>query len=168
MEGHSLLLRPFLNMQKVAKKVMILSRVGKTHSNFYSSPHRVERSRLDLKARIPIWKKEIYAHGPNAVWKENIEWFQQPYPPHQEPNEVDLSVTNTTEQPTPVSSVFHARRITVRQTETTNEWRQRILMIKMARAVKYRFSTKAGWQRQPFLRWRLKVIFTIKLPCLSF
>ena len=69
-----------------------------------------------LKARIPIWKKE------NAVWKENIEWFQQPYPPHQEPNEADLSVTNTTEQSTPVSLEPQARRVMVRQTETrTND-----------------------------------------------
>jgi molybdopterin synthase catalytic subunit len=44
-----------------------------------SSPHRkdsihcVEYLIDELKARIPIWKLEVY-EGDEAVWKENIEW----------------------------------------------------------------------------------------------
>jgi molybdopterin synthase catalytic subunit len=49
-----------------------------------SSPHRnealhcVEYLINELKARIPIWKREVYNDGDNgeggSVWKENIEW----------------------------------------------------------------------------------------------
>jgi len=46
-----------------------------------SSPHR--RASLDavsflideLKATVPIWKREVY-DGDEAVWKENIEWHE--------------------------------------------------------------------------------------------
>jgi molybdopterin synthase catalytic subunit len=43
-----------------------------------SSPHRrdalhcVEYLIDELKARIPIWKREVYEEG--SVWKENVEW----------------------------------------------------------------------------------------------
>jgi molybdopterin synthase catalytic subunit len=31
----------------------------------------------ELKARVPIWKREVYQEGDGeSVWKENIEWFQ--------------------------------------------------------------------------------------------
>lgn len=47
-----------------------------------SSPHR--RASLDavsflidaLKARVPIWKREIYSGDEGSVWKENIEWHE--------------------------------------------------------------------------------------------
>lgn len=29
----------------------------------------------ELKARVPIWKKEIY-EGDESVWKENVEWHE--------------------------------------------------------------------------------------------
>jgi len=49
-----------------------------------SSPHRkdamycVEYLIDELKARIPIWKKEVYkdGEGKESVWKENLEWSQ--------------------------------------------------------------------------------------------
>lgn len=43
-----------------------------------SSPHRTESIRCceylinELKARIPIWKLEVY--DDSSVWKENVEW----------------------------------------------------------------------------------------------
>eukprot|EP00591_Stephanopyxis_turris_P012145 CAMPEP_0195529058 /NCGR_PEP_ID=MMETSP0794_2-20130614/31477_1 /TAXON_ID=515487 /ORGANISM="Stephanopyxis turris, Strain CCMP 815" /LENGTH=169 /DNA_ID=CAMNT_0040660301 /DNA_START=58 /DNA_END=570 /DNA_ORIENTATION=+ len=45
-----------------------------------SSPHR--RDSLDcvsflideLKASVPIWKREVYEGDEDSVWKENIEW----------------------------------------------------------------------------------------------
>jgi molybdopterin synthase catalytic subunit len=46
-----------------------------------SSPHRKEAIHCveylidELKARVPIWKREVY-DGDNSVWKENIEWHQ--------------------------------------------------------------------------------------------
>ncbi len=45
-----------------------------------SSPHRrdamhcVEYLIDELKARVPIWKREVYEDG--SVWKENVEWFE--------------------------------------------------------------------------------------------
>jgi molybdopterin synthase catalytic subunit len=45
-----------------------------------SSPHRrdamhcVEYLIDELKARIPIWKREVYEGDEDSVWKENIEW----------------------------------------------------------------------------------------------
>jgi molybdopterin synthase catalytic subunit len=45
-----------------------------------SSPHRrdalhsVEFLIDELKARIPIWKLEVYKGDEGSVWKENIEW----------------------------------------------------------------------------------------------
>jgi molybdopterin synthase catalytic subunit len=45
-----------------------------------SSPHRrdalhaVEFLIDELKARIPIWKLEVYEGDEGSVWKENIEW----------------------------------------------------------------------------------------------
>jgi molybdopterin synthase catalytic subunit len=48
-----------------------------------SSPHRrdamhcVEFLIDELKARVPIWKREVYRDGDGeSVWKENMEWFQ--------------------------------------------------------------------------------------------
>lgn len=44
-----------------------------------SSPHRTESIRCcefminELKARIPIWKLEVYEDD-DRVWKENVEW----------------------------------------------------------------------------------------------
>jgi molybdopterin synthase catalytic subunit len=44
-----------------------------------SSPHRrdalhcVEYLIDELKARVPIWKREVY-EGDDSVWKENVEW----------------------------------------------------------------------------------------------
>jgi molybdopterin synthase catalytic subunit len=44
-----------------------------------SSPHRrdalhcVEFLIDELKARVPIWKLEVY-EGDDSVWKENVEW----------------------------------------------------------------------------------------------
>ncbi len=47
-----------------------------------SSPHRkdaifcVEFLIDELKARVPVWKRESYKEGEGeSVWKENIEWF---------------------------------------------------------------------------------------------
>lgn len=45
-----------------------------------ASPHR--QASLDateflineLKARVPIWKREVYEGDEESVWKENIEW----------------------------------------------------------------------------------------------
>lgn len=45
-----------------------------------SSPHRraalhcVEFLIDELKARVPIWKREVYEGDEQSVWKENIEW----------------------------------------------------------------------------------------------
>lgn len=45
-----------------------------------SSPHRkdaihcVEYLINELKARIPIWKREVYQGDEESVWKENVEW----------------------------------------------------------------------------------------------
>mmetsp|Transcript_27534 Transcript_27534/g.31406 ORF Transcript_27534/g.31406 Transcript_27534/m.31406 type:complete len:101 (+) Transcript_27534:1-303(+) len=45
-----------------------------------SSPHRAGSlegcSYLinELKAKVPIWKRETYEEDNGAVWKENIEW----------------------------------------------------------------------------------------------
>ena len=47
-----------------------------------SSPHRrdsihcVEYLIDELKARIPIWKLEVYEGDEESVWKENIEWHE--------------------------------------------------------------------------------------------
>ena len=44
-----------------------------------ASPHRrdalhcVEYLIDELKARIPIWKREVY-EGDDSAWKENVEW----------------------------------------------------------------------------------------------
>jgi molybdopterin synthase catalytic subunit len=47
-----------------------------------SSPHRKDAIKCveflidDLKARVPIWKRESYQDGQGeSVWKENVEWF---------------------------------------------------------------------------------------------
>eukprot|EP00537_Pseudo-nitzschia_pungens_P002156 CAMPEP_0172363106 /NCGR_PEP_ID=MMETSP1060-20121228/6552_1 /TAXON_ID=37318 /ORGANISM="Pseudo-nitzschia pungens, Strain cf. cingulata" /LENGTH=174 /DNA_ID=CAMNT_0013085771 /DNA_START=67 /DNA_END=591 /DNA_ORIENTATION=+ len=45
-----------------------------------SSPHRrdalhcIEFLIDELKARVPIWKRECYEGDEESVWKENIEW----------------------------------------------------------------------------------------------
>jgi len=48
-----------------------------------SSPHRIDAIRCteflidELKARVPIWKLEVYDDdndGQDSVWKENVEW----------------------------------------------------------------------------------------------
>jgi molybdopterin synthase catalytic subunit len=45
-----------------------------------SSPHRrdslhsLEYLIDELKARIPIWKLEVYEGDEGSVWKENVEW----------------------------------------------------------------------------------------------
>ena len=47
-----------------------------------SSPHRrdaincVEWLIDELKARIPIWKCEVYEGDDGSVWKENLEWHE--------------------------------------------------------------------------------------------
>lgn len=47
-----------------------------------SSPHRrdalhgVEFLIDELKARIPIWKREVYEGDQGSTWKENVEWNQ--------------------------------------------------------------------------------------------
>jgi len=48
-----------------------------------SSPHRrdamhcVEFLIDELKAKVPIWKREVYQDGEGeSVWKENVEWFE--------------------------------------------------------------------------------------------
>jgi molybdopterin synthase catalytic subunit len=47
-----------------------------------SSPHRKEAIHCieflidELKARIPIWKLEVYEGDEKSVWKENIEWHE--------------------------------------------------------------------------------------------
>lgn len=28
----------------------------------------------ELKARVPIWKREVYEGDGGSVWKENVEW----------------------------------------------------------------------------------------------
>lgn len=101
-----------------------------------SSPHRNDAIQCceylinQLKARIPIWKKEIYVNEPNAVWKENIEWFQpqQPQVQQEEPaDDTNQSTTTTTTTSTSItttepsvshiSSELQSRRIMVRQTD---------------------------------------------------
>jgi len=48
---------------------------------YASSPHRadalgcVEFLINELKARVPIWKREVY-EGSDSIWKENIEWHE--------------------------------------------------------------------------------------------
>lgn len=47
---------------------------------YCASPHR--QASLDctsflineLKAKVPIWKREVYEGDEASVWKENIEW----------------------------------------------------------------------------------------------
>uniref|UniRef100_A0A6V2DEJ3 Molybdopterin synthase catalytic subunit n=1 Tax=Ditylum brightwellii TaxID=49249 RepID=A0A6V2DEJ3_9STRA len=45
-----------------------------------SSPHRKDAMHCveflidELKARVPIWKLEVYEGDEGSVWKENIEW----------------------------------------------------------------------------------------------
>lgn len=45
-----------------------------------ASPHRMESIHCseflinELKARIPIWKLEVYEGDEESVWKENAEW----------------------------------------------------------------------------------------------
>jgi molybdopterin synthase catalytic subunit len=45
-----------------------------------ASPHRQNSLQAchylinELKATVPIWKREIYENDPDGVWKENIEW----------------------------------------------------------------------------------------------
>ena len=47
-----------------------------------SSPHRKESIHSieflidELKARIPIWKLEVYEGDEASVWKENVEWHE--------------------------------------------------------------------------------------------
>jgi molybdopterin synthase catalytic subunit len=47
-----------------------------------SSPHRKESLHCceylidELKARVPIWKLEVYERDEGSVWKENIEWHE--------------------------------------------------------------------------------------------
>eukprot|EP00560_Eucampia_antarctica_P005040 CAMPEP_0197836696 /NCGR_PEP_ID=MMETSP1437-20131217/29747_1 /TAXON_ID=49252 ORGANISM="Eucampia antarctica, Strain CCMP1452" /NCGR_SAMPLE_ID=MMETSP1437 /ASSEMBLY_ACC=CAM_ASM_001096 /LENGTH=166 /DNA_ID=CAMNT_0043443075 /DNA_START=13 /DNA_END=513 /DNA_ORIENTATION=- len=47
-----------------------------------SSPHRREAMHCveflidELKATVPIWKREIYDGDEGSVWKENLEWHQ--------------------------------------------------------------------------------------------
>lgn len=47
-----------------------------------SSPHRTEALHCteflinQLKARIPIWKLEVYEGDQGRVWKENVEWHE--------------------------------------------------------------------------------------------
>lgn len=47
-----------------------------------SSPHRKESIHCveflidELKARIPIWKLEVYEGDEQSIWKENIEWHE--------------------------------------------------------------------------------------------
>ena len=86
-----------------------------------SSPHRLEAIQCceylinQLKARIPIWKKEIYANDPDAIWKENIEWFQQPHAQQSE-----QANTSTTTEPSTIQlppSELQSRRVMVRQSD---------------------------------------------------
>ena len=47
-----------------------------------ASPHRTESIHCteflinELKARIPIWKLEVYEGDEESVWKENMEWHE--------------------------------------------------------------------------------------------
>lgn len=47
-----------------------------------ASPHRTESIHCceylidELKARIPIWKLEVYEGDDESVWKENVEWHE--------------------------------------------------------------------------------------------
>ncbi|KAI2512826.1 molybdopterin synthase [Fragilaria crotonensis] len=47
-----------------------------------ASPHRkasLEATEYlidELKARVPIWKREVYEGDEQSVWKENIEWHE--------------------------------------------------------------------------------------------
>jgi molybdopterin synthase catalytic subunit len=39
--------------------------------------HCIEFLIDELKARVPIWKRELYQDGDGeSVWKENVEWFE--------------------------------------------------------------------------------------------
>ena len=86
-----------------------------------SSPHRLDAIQCceylinQLKARIPIWKKEIYVNEPNAIWKENIEWFQHQQHPKQGPTECEASETTDTTKPPPETTELQSRRVMVRQ-----------------------------------------------------
>ena len=86
-----------------------------------SSPHRLEAIQCceylinQLKARIPIWKKEIYANDPNAIWKENIEWFQQPHAQQSEQANTSTATEPSTIQLPP--SELQSRRVMVRQSD---------------------------------------------------
>ena len=40
------------------------------------SMHAVEYLIDELKARIPIWKLEVYEDDEGSVWKENVEWHE--------------------------------------------------------------------------------------------
>lgn len=47
-----------------------------------SSPHRRDSLQCieflidELKARVPIWKLEVYEGDEDSVWKENVEWHK--------------------------------------------------------------------------------------------
>lgn len=47
-----------------------------------ASPHRREAIQCceflidELKARVPIWKLEVYEGEGGSVWKENVEWHE--------------------------------------------------------------------------------------------
>lgn len=47
-----------------------------------ASPHRREALQCceflidELKATVPIWKREVYAGDEGSVWKENVEWSE--------------------------------------------------------------------------------------------
>lgn len=47
-----------------------------------SSPHRADAMHCceylihELKARIPVWKLEVYQGDEGSVWKENVEWHK--------------------------------------------------------------------------------------------
>ena len=111
-----------------------------------SSPHRLDAIQCceylinQLKARIPIWKKEIYVNEPNAIWKENIEWFQQGQQQHpqeeaeqtqkeeelQRERDTDINtIIQLTERmsslPLPPSSELQSRRIMIRQPDTNED-----------------------------------------------
>ena len=65
------------------RHIAIAHRIGvvpTTHSSVeiaISSAHRKESLEAvhwaidELKAKVPIWKKEVYAGGDKAAWKEN-------------------------------------------------------------------------------------------------
>jgi molybdopterin synthase catalytic subunit len=74
----------FPSVQKIAC-VHILGDCGVGQSSVIlaaSSPHRKEAIRSidylidELKARIPVWKLEVYEGDEQSVWKENVEWHE--------------------------------------------------------------------------------------------